>query len=70
MIADLKLKEYENAVNDCNIVLNKEENNVKALHRRATAYQCMEDNSNKFNKVILVLLFLEFFFFFIYEFHI
>ncbi|KAK6617594.1 hypothetical protein RUM44_005182 [Polyplax serrata] len=49
----LKLKQYENAVKDCNVVLNQEKDNIKALHRRATAYQNMANDSNNFNMLAL-----------------
>jgi tetratricopeptide (TPR) repeat protein len=35
---DLKLEKWNNVIEDCNVVLKKEKENVKALLRRSTAY--------------------------------
>lgn len=58
LLLDLKLKNYEDALEDCNEVLKREQNNVKALHRRATAYQNLGGENNNevhfnFFKIIL-----------------
>ena len=37
-LLDLKLEKWDLAVEDCNYVLKYEENNLKALLRRSTAY--------------------------------
>eukprot|EP01095_Lingulamoeba_sp_RSL-Kostka_P006790 TRINITY_DN214_c2_g1_i1.p1 TRINITY_DN214_c2_g1~~TRINITY_DN214_c2_g1_i1.p1 ORF type:complete len:250 (-),score=101.54 TRINITY_DN214_c2_g1_i1:170-919(-) len=39
----LKLLEYKKCVNDCNKVLDRDENNVKALYRRGCAYLKIKD---------------------------
>ncbi|KAL0271138.1 UNVERIFIED_CONTAM: hypothetical protein PYX00_008330 [Menopon gallinae] len=44
----IKLQNYQEALGDCNEVLKREQNNIKALHRRATAYQNLGgDNNNE-----------------------
>ena len=38
----LKLKQYDETLNFCNQILNKNPNNLKARFRRAQAYRCKE----------------------------
>ena len=49
--SDLKLKQYDKVISDCTVVLRNEKNNVKALHRRATAYQELATEDNNYNQV-------------------
>eukprot|EP01025_Chloroclados_australasicus_P009357 TRINITY_DN13594_c0_g1_i2.p4 TRINITY_DN13594_c0_g1~~TRINITY_DN13594_c0_g1_i2.p4 ORF type:complete len:175 (-),score=38.37 TRINITY_DN13594_c0_g1_i2:1278-1802(-) len=42
-MANLKMAEYEEAMEDCNLVLQKEPQNVKALFRRGCAKQALGD---------------------------
>ncbi|XP_046476310.1 sperm-associated antigen 1 isoform X3 [Neodiprion pinetum] len=44
-ITNIKLRRYQEAVNDCNIVSSMEYNNVTALMRRALALEHLEKNS-------------------------
>lgn len=44
-LAYLKLEKWDQAIKDCNCVLNLDKNNIKALLRRGTAYKCKKDFS-------------------------
>lgn len=47
---DIKLQRYEDALNDCNLVLSAEYTNIKALLRRAMALQHLERSSQVLQK--------------------
>lgn len=51
IFSDIKLQRYNDALNDCNIVLNIEHTNIKALLRRAMSLEHLEKLSQVFKYI-------------------